>query len=163
VLHPKYKSLYFDEYTGKWALRHTRGRSQSRCPVPWCKNPPACYYRNGRISYELYCYKCKSRRYRANHPIRYAFEDLKVSAKKRSIQFDLSLSDFEAWCKKTGYADSKGVTRLTHHCDRIRHTEGYNINNIQLLTERENIQKRNRDLAENSEPPDIELDDNCPF
>ncbi len=161
--HPKHKSLYFDEISGKWCLKHKRGRSKHRCPVAWCKNVPRVRLRRGRITIDLYCSKCASRRKRANNPVNYAFHAIKDSAKKRGISFSISYRDFKEWCERTGYAKDKGFVRLTHHCDRIRHNEGYHIDNIQLLTERENIQKRNTDLAQDELDSVEQEDESNPF
>jgi hypothetical protein len=102
-----------------------------------------------------FCHKCKTRLYRANNPIRYAFGAIKDSAKKRGIPFNIAYSDFETWCNNTGYATGKGVKRLTDHCDRIRDDEGYHIGNIQLLSQGDNIRKqreRERQAKEDNEP-----------
>lgn len=88
---------------------------------------------------------------RARHPIRYAYEAIKDSAKKRSIPFKISFDDFKDWCNETGYADEKGKQRLKHHCDRIDASKGYEKGNLQILNERENIQKRNRDIQKQNQ------------
>lgn len=150
--HPKHKALQWDPYSGKWELRATKPRSTSCCQTAWCKNPPACFYRaTGKLYVAAHCPKCFSRRYRANHPVHYAFEAIKDSAKKRDIDFSLTIEQFAQWCEETGYADTKGVARLKFHCDRIDHRKGYSIDNIQLLSEAENIRKRNTDIA-NEDP-----------
>ena len=158
-LHPKHKALHLCPYSGKWELRLTKKRSTHTCQVSWCKNPPAAWYQNSKLKILAVCHKCRCRRYRANNPIKYAYESIKDSAKKRSISFTISLEDFTDWCNATGYADNKGKYRLTNHCDRIDATKGYEVGNLQLLTERENVQKRNKDIAKQNQQPDMD----CPF
>lgn len=152
--HPKHKSLYLDEYTSKWELSKTKKRSTSCCSVAWCRNPPSCFYRRGKLYIAETCSKCRNRKSRANEPIKYAFNSLKDSAKKRSIPFSLNFDEFKEWCEQTGYASQKGTVRLTDHCDRIDDERGYEIGNIQLLSERENIQKqRNREKQTKENEP----------
>jgi hypothetical protein len=152
--HPKHRALYLCPYSGKWELRCTKPKSTLVCCVAWCKNPPKCFWRRGRIYTAPYCHKCYSRRWRANNPEKYAYEALKDSAKKRSIPFTLGFAEFKEWCQQTGYASQKGFARLTIHCDRIRDNEGYHINNIQVLSQGDNIRKqREREKQQPEEDP----------
>lgn len=158
-LHPKHKSLHLCPYSGKWELIITKKRSSSCCQVSWCRNAPIHYLSGGKVKTKAYCSKCCLRRYRANHPINYAFHAIKDSAKKRNIPFSISFEDFSDWCTETGYAENKGVCRLKNHCDRIDDSKGYEKGNIQLLSERENIQKRNLDKLKQNQ----QIDENEPF
>lgn len=145
--HPKHASLVWDDYAGKWEIRNTKRRSTRVCAAAWCKNPPACEFRKDRAKeyYYIHCHKCRSRMFRANDPVRYAYEDIKHSARKRNIAFSITFGQFKRWCEETGYAETKGVTRLKFHCDRINPTLGYTLENIQCLREGDNIRKRNTD------------------
>lgn len=152
--HPKHKSLYFDEANAKWEISCKREKSTGRCCAPWCRNPPYCFYPpSGNLFTDRFCSKCRSRKWRANNPIRYAFSAIKGSAKKRNISFDIKFEEFKDWCEKTGYASNKGIARLTDHCDRIDDDLGYEINNIQILSQGDNVRKqRERENQTNEDP-----------
>ena len=141
--HPKHKSLYFDELKNSWEIFVKKPRSTHCCSASWCRNPPSCFYRpSGKLYIAQFCSKCRNRKWRANNPIQYAYHALKDSAQKRSISFTLKFDEFKAWCEQTGYAAQKGVARLTDHCDRIKDDKGYEISNIQLLSEGDNVRKQ---------------------
>ncbi len=80
-----------------------------------------------------------------HHPETYFFNNLRCNAKRRGHQFTLTLQEFKQFCKKTNYLKLKGKTKNSASIDRIRSWEGYNINNIQILTLSENTIKRNKE------------------
>lgn len=115
-----------------------------KCSTPYC--------RNKRVHHRTICEKCKSRLYKERNPLAYHFNVLRVNAKRRGKQFDLTLEDFKAFCISSGYMEGKGRTAQDLSIDRIRPWEGYNINNIQVLT-----------LSENSKKKFTDLEEDCPF
>ena len=101
-------------------------KAKSKCETKFCRNDK---YKNYKI-----CNKCKSRRFRANNPMRSAYNCLKASAKKRHKEFDIDFDVFVNFCQETQYIARKGITKRKYHIDRKDATKGYTINNIQLLT-----------------------------
>jgi hypothetical protein len=58
-----------------------------------------------------YCSKCRSRRFKERHPLKYSFGKLRARAKERGHAFTLTFADYEAFAKQTGYAELKGKTK----------------------------------------------------
>lgn len=79
------------------------------------------------------CSTCRSRRRAKNNPVSYFFNLLKVNAKRRGVDFDLTLEQFRDFCVEVDFIKRKGkkITSLT--VDRIRADRGYHIDNIQAL------------------------------
>ena len=50
----------------------------------------------------------------------------------------LTLPQFEAWCKETGYLEQRGQSPESATVERIDHNEGYHIWNITVLSHAEN-------------------------
>lgn len=106
----------------------------------------------------------------ANNPVKYYYIRAKLHAKQRGIPFDLTEEQYRTFVEATGYLNAVGITRLCFHLDRIDHTQGYTITNLQILTCGENSSKGNRERFLNEETrrrmhPDLfnnqEID--CPF
>lgn len=89
------------------------------------------------------CSTCRSKVSRLKDTIRYAFNNLRASAAKREIYFDLTLEQFTEFCHKTEYIAGKGKTLGSFNVDRIIEgkTPGYTASNIQCLDKLKNIQK----------------------
>lgn len=115
-------------------------RIKRKCSTPYCRNEAA--------PQRTKCWKCKSRKVKDDRPEYYHFKALRDNARRRGKQFDLTLAQFTQFCKETGYMDSKGKTAQSFSIDRIRSWEGYNINNIQILTLSENTKKQRQEEVE---------------
>lgn len=88
-----------------------------------------------------YCSKCRARRWKANHPVSYAFAKLKFRAKERGHTFTLTLADFTAlW--NAGLGENRGRNGHCHSIDRIDPIKGYEPGNVQILTVSENVRRR---------------------
>lgn len=87
------------------------------------------------------CYACKTRRYAKRNPVRYAFQKLRCNARRRGKDFDLTFEQFNQFYIRFDYMKKKGITSTAYHIDRIDENKGYTINNIQLLTNQENVRK----------------------
>lgn len=74
--------------------------------------------------------------------MRDAYLNLKSNAKRRGKVFELTFDQFREFASQCQYIKKKGRTANSYHIDRIDETKGYTIDNIQLLTNIENIQKR---------------------
>ena len=78
------------------------------------------------------------------------------NAKRRGKDFRLTLAEFELFCEQTNYLVLKGKTAKSASIDRIDHTRGYFIDNIQVLSLSDNSKKQHTDKSVNQ-------DDDCPF
>lgn len=87
------------------------------------------------------CYSCISRDWRQNNPIQAAYYNLRSNAKRRNKEFNLTFEQFKQFSIRTEYHRKKGRYSDSYHIDRINDQEGYNINNIQVLTNRDNVLK----------------------
>lgn len=87
------------------------------------------------------CYSCKQRKYKENNPEYYAFYTLKNNAKRRGVVFGLTFLDFKKFAIKTNYMAKKGISSTSFHVDRIDERKGYFKNNIQVLTNSDNVKK----------------------
>lgn len=67
-----------------------------------------------------------------------AYYTLKSNAKRRGKEFDLTPEQFEQFCRKTLYIGYKGRTGTALSIDRIDSSKGYTMDNIVVLTNREN-------------------------
>jgi hypothetical protein len=96
---------------------------------------------NKAAKHRTICHNCKRKRYQANNPIKYAYQELRARAKKRGKEFTLTLEEFKAFCTRTEYMVKKGIYKESLHIDRIDETRGYTADNIQVLSNSENIKK----------------------
>jgi hypothetical protein len=95
----------------------------------------------GSVKTGKVCSKCKSRKYREQHPIRSAFDNLKMNSKRRGKDFTLTLEEFKEFCNETKYHKKKGRFKYSYHIDRKDETLGYTKDNIQILQNHENVKK----------------------
>ena len=111
-------------------------KSTKRCRTAYCRNK--CFHKT-------ICSKCSMRIWRKANPIRDRYAIVKARAVKRDRVFDISYEDFLAICTAAEFNPK------LHAIDRIDHTLGYTKDNIQILTQTENIIKGNIERS------------NCPF
>lgn len=102
------------------------------CKTKNCRKPK---YRGN------YCHSCQKKKYKEKHPVKYAYTVLKNNAKRRGKEFELTLEQFEKFCIKTNYLVGRGIYKESYHIDRIDESKGYTIDNIQVLTNSQNIKK----------------------
>jgi len=101
-----------------------------KCETKGCRN----------IAYKgRFCNKCKSATYRKSNPIKASFYILKANATRRGKPFDLTFDQFKSFVIKTEYIKKKGIFSESYHIDRIEESLGYTIDNIQLLTNAQNV------------------------
>lgn len=87
------------------------------------------------------CNSCNYRQKKLKNPIRIAYTSLKSHAKERGKNFTLTLEEFTWFCIKSNYLNRKGIKKFSYHIDRIDETKGYEVGNLQLLTNTENARK----------------------
>lgn len=102
------------------------------CITKFCRKPK---YKGN------YCHSCKKRRYKEKHPEKYAYIVLKNNARRRGKYFDLTFEQFLEFSVKSGYMAGKGIYKESLHIDRIDESKGYTIDNIQVLSNIENVKK----------------------
>lgn len=155
-----------------FVLNHVRRRNRKRwrksplarnkaekCCTKWCRNRRALKT-NGYFL--KFCWKCLSRRLKERHPWTYVLNMIRHSARKRKLDFTLTVESFKNWCIQTGYLHRRGNQPNALTIDRIDWNEGYHIWNLQTLTHEENSEQGadNRTRSERTQPPDP---DNEPF
>lgn len=87
------------------------------------------------------CYKCRSREWRAKDRVKAVYYVIKTSAKRRNIEFTLTLEYLRQFCKDHGYIENKGRLRDQMTIDRIDNNKGYTNENIQVLQKGMNSSK----------------------
>ena len=121
-----------------------KNKSSHICSAYRCGNPKA--------SKKRFCHKHHARFQKETNPSGYFYSLLKQNANRRGKEFDLSLDEFKQFCLDTNYMELKGKSAKSASIDRIDHTKGYSIGNIQVLSLRDNSAKRWEDEKED-----------CPF
>lgn len=119
------------------------------------------------------CYSCKQARYKRANPVKYAYRKLRANASRRGKRFELTLDEFREFCQKTKYLVGKGRSKESYHIDRINPSRGYTKDNIQVLTNSENIKKhlsymydpykKKMEFWVRTEKKGDIQDDDCPF
>ncbi len=121
------------------------------------------------------CYTCFRKRTKETNPYLYAFDTLRTNSKRRGISFELTLDQFKNFAYETDYIKKKGQTSKSLTIDRVDPANGYRIDNIQVLTNRQNVIKakiyfclehrrfRVKKTSNCSNAPPSLLDSDCPF
>lgn len=109
-------------------------RKEDICITSGCRKPKA----PGRRE----CHSCRKRNYAKRNPLRYAYNNLKQNAKRRGKEFDLTFDQFRKWAIRTDYIVAKGRSSESYTIDRIDNTKGYTVDNIQILSNADNVRKR---------------------
>lgn len=113
-------------------------------PAPADKDPRLCFVkgcRHPRDGENRSCARCRKTRYRINNPLKYQFNNLRDSARKKKIQFSLTFEEFAAFAVESGYHENCGRFLGSLHVDRIDPLDGYRISNIRALESGENSRK----------------------
>lgn len=107
-----------------------------KCKTKYCRKP-------GHAKKGGLCHSCYYENEKQRRPIAVKFRMLKANAKKRGVAFNLTLAEFKAWCKQTGYHQKAGREPGKFHVDRINRNDkrGYHLQNIQMMESSENVRK----------------------
>lgn len=102
-----------------------------------------CHTKNCRKDAKgrTYCSTCRSKAARKRDPVKAAWHNLKSNAKRRGVLFTIELEDFRKWCHKVEYIGHAGRTAESWTIDRRHNDIGYHLDNIQVLTNRDNVKK----------------------
>jgi hypothetical protein len=114
-------------------LNYERQPNIKYCLTPNCVNEAQHQRR--------YCARCRNRKFRRTNPIQSTFNKLKSNAKRRGINFNLTLREWEQFCEKTNYIKLRGQSADSYSVDRVNPLVGYELSNLQLLTVEENGRK----------------------
>jgi hypothetical protein len=87
------------------------------------------------------CSTCRSRKCRKADPVRYAYNNLRNHAEARGILFTITLDQFREFCRKVNYIGFKGRSAESYTIDRRHEDIGYHIDNIQVLSNSNNVKK----------------------
>lgn len=141
-------------------LSESKKKRGQYCCAYACRNKPVA--KLGGL-----CYKHYRRRVRERDPVYCRYNNFKGNAKKRKKDFTITLSEFRAFCNRTGYIIKKGRRGQNATIDRRCNAQGYHIWNIQLLSNSENArkgQRYNEDKDRFKDPRTREqIEDDCPF
>ena len=108
------------------------------CCAYHCKNEPV-----GKLG--GLCYKHYWRKRKELDPVYARYNQFKSNATRRGKECTITLEEFRGFCEETGYIVEKGKRGMNATIDRIDNTKGYHIDNIQLLTHRQNASKGERE------------------
>ena len=86
------------------------------------------------------CHKHYARKIRETRPRVARYNQFKNSAIQRGKEFNISFKEFCDFCDKTGYLE-KGYRGMNATIDRVKNHLGYSIDNIQIISNRANINK----------------------
>lgn len=115
--------------------------TKAECIVRECTNPKKRHNDGG---FHSFCNRCRDRRHESKFPAKYAFNNLRKSARKRDIPFTLTLEQFEKFCAETGYLTLRGGGSDDMTVDRIESKKGYEDGNLRMATNFQNGSKRDR-------------------
>jgi hypothetical protein len=116
-------------------------KPRGRCRAKRCGHKT----RKNKRGHEKYCQRCKSRLWKQKNPIRYAFVKAKSNAKRRKIEWLLTLEEWTAFVIEHNLMAHRGRERHCLSIDRRRSSEGYHKDNLKILTVSDNSRKGKSD------------------
>ena len=122
--------------SGLWDFQRRTARVPGRCAVLRCRNavPP-----NQR---DTICGRCKTARWRRNHPVSQRLKVMRDKARLRKIPFDLTTEWVLQQCEgKPEMLQQTGNPRTDLVFDRIDPLKGYTIDNVRITTAEDNCRK----------------------
>lgn len=104
------------------------------CAVYRCRRP--------RADRRVVCNTCKCRLFRLKRPDYYAWVCLEASARKRGIGFEITFEQFQEFCVRTDYLQTKGKHPDSSSINRKKHWLPYTIDNIEIMSIHDNTSRR---------------------
>lgn len=129
--HPFWKGVYFDGK--KWQARLKSKPRKGLCNSLYCRHTIP--------SKERKCSKCKMRLWRLNNPAKAYLAWIKVSAKKRNLEFNLTIDDILKLPNIDDYLSQFVSDPKSLHMDRINPRLGYTPGNIRIIDPSANMSK----------------------
>lgn len=102
--------------------------------------------RKNRGHHRRFCYSCVKKKYAEKYPIKNAYYVLRQNARRRKKTFTISLAEFSQFCIKTKILLGRGIQKDSYSIDRIDEFRGYEPDNIQVLTNSDNVKKYNKQV-----------------
>lgn len=127
-------------------LSENKKKEGKYCCAYACRNEPVA--RKGGL-----CHKHYARKIRDKDPVYARYNQFCSKAASRGIENTITLDEFRAFCKRTGYIVNKGYRGQIATLDRMCNAHGYHIWNIQLMSNRANARKGNRTNGDNFDCP----------
>lgn len=101
------------------------------------------------------CPVCRSRLYRLKNPERYAYGNLRSSARKRHIPFELTFEEFVGFCSSTEYIEKRGKNPDSLTIDREKRSLPYQKGNLRIMTYQENVTHVHEEKPDPTAPADF--------
>jgi hypothetical protein len=121
-------------------------KRKGQCRVIFCKRLARVQVRRkaGKLCVATHstCITCESRLWRANHPARSVYREIKNRAKRRGQIFDITFEQFCATPRFEEYLTHRGTGIGELHLDRKKVHRGYVPGNLQVITTAENLRKQ---------------------
>lgn len=100
---------------------------------------------NSAIKSRNYCNTCKCRKYDLKNPLRRMYRNLKSSAKRRNVGFELSFEEYVDFINENPkYLLLRGQKKNDLTIDRKKETDPYRRDTIQILKRKDNTIKSNK-------------------
>jgi hypothetical protein len=99
-----------------------------------------------RVKGRTQCSTCRIQKYRKDNPMMAAYINLRCNAKRRGHGFSLTFDEFTEFAIETEYIIKKGKSKDSYTIDRIDNKKGYSLDNIQVLTNFDNVKKQHKTM-----------------
>lgn len=127
----------------RWHHILAQSKKKGQCRVRHCSRPARVQVRrNLRTVQHTTCITCASRLWRANHPDRDAYRQIKDRALRRGQIFKITFEEFLEAIRGTEYLIRRGTGIGELHLDRKKVHLGYVPGNLQVITTAENLRKQ---------------------
>jgi hypothetical protein len=107
-------------------------KPSDRCCIKFCSKPAAS---------KGMCHAHAKQEWARLNPLRYCYNNLRTNARRRGKPFELTFAEFSAFAVETDYINKRGTGSESFTIDRIDPTKGYTPDNIQVLTNAQNVRK----------------------
>ncbi len=134
-----------------------------KCPVRFCRRDSRVGDGNRKPAKHRLCAMHAKELSRLRNPIKTTFVEKRSNAKRRGVAWTLTLEQYTEVVMQQEYMDNRGHERHCLHLDRIDHTRGYEVSNLQIITCAENVAKGNKERRKGYVHIPEVGDDNCPF
>lgn len=105
-------------------IKKHRNVEKRKCTTPYCRGIPPKYRKQ--------CSKCRSRKYKKEHPFKYSFNYHRNNARKRNISWELSFEEFKKlWLRSGKWEKKKRGEAWEMH--RLDPDQGYKKENIVII------------------------------
>jgi|AntRauTorckE6833_2_1112554.scaffolds.fasta_scaffold01252_3 peroxiredoxin len=102
------------------------------------------YCTNQAVKHRKLCAKCRSRKYKREHPFKYFYNVHRQNAKKRNIPWELTFEEFKEIWEESGKWNEKRfnteLSKTTWTLDRKNVNKGYTKNNVRVVSMMLNVE-----------------------